>query len=97
MSRQVILRENDYVDAIVIAKSDSVNIADDATNNPAGYPFVKAIQVVAAGNIVIIKKTGADVAEVTITVTGALVGSVFNFPIKRINSTNTTATVIGLV
>lgn len=97
MSKEVILRGGDYIDSIVIAKSDTVNIVDDTTNNPFGYPYVKAVQVVVAGNIKIVKKSAADAAEVEITVTGAAVGDLFQFPIKRINSSGTTATVIGLV
>lgn len=90
-------KEGDYSDAIKIAKSDSVNIADDDTNNPKAYPYVKAVQCVVAGNIVLVKKSSADEAEVKITVTAAPVGSIYNFPIIRVDSTGTSATVIGLV
>ncbi len=88
---------SDYRCAFVLTKSDTDPISADAANT-IGVPCVNAIQVAAAGNIVVkTPAVGTVPAQNTITITAAPVGSVFNFPIAQLMSTGTTATVIGLV
>jgi hypothetical protein len=87
-----------YRDVIKIAKHDTTNIAADATNNPLAYPIVNGIQVTVTGNFALVVQTsGSPASETVITVTGAPVGTIFDFPVKRINSTNTTGEAVGLI
>ena len=96
-SSSVKIGPNDYRDAFVMTKSDTVAVADDAANT-CGVPMVNAIQIAAAGNVAVkTPSVGTGPAQKTITITGALVGSVFNFPIAQLMETGTSATVIGLV
>ena len=90
--------ESCFRDVIKIAKSDSVNISADATNNPLAYPIVNAIQVTVTGNFaVVVPTSGSPASETVLTITGAPVGTIFNFPVKRINSTGTTGEAVGLI
>lgn len=66
----------------------------DTVDDPAG-PWA-ALLVVVTGNIVLVPAAG-PLAGSSITITGAPVGMYIRFPVKRVNSTNTTATVVGLV
>jgi hypothetical protein len=91
------ITESDYRAAFVMTKSDANKVSAD-TANTLGVPFVNAIQVAAAGNIVVkTPSIGTGPAVNTITITSAAVGDVFNFPIEQLMSTGTTAVVIGLV
>lgn len=96
-SGSVKLGSSDYRCAFVLTKSDTVPVSGDAANT-IGVPMVNAIQVVAAGNIVVkTPAVGTTPAQNTVTITAAPVGSIFNFPIAQLMSTGTSATVIGLV
>jgi len=90
-SNIVKLDVGDYKTVIPVVASDTINISA-AASNPNGFPYAKAIQVVVTGNIAIV-----DLNNVVHTVTGAPVGAIFQFPVKRVNLTGTTASVIGLI
>jgi len=89
--------EYDFRDSFMITKSDTVNISADTGNVP-GYAYANAVQVVTTGNFVaVVMNEQAPIAETLITVVGAPVGMILNCPIKRINSTNTTAVLVALI
>lgn len=69
---------------VAVTKSDTVN-------DPAG-PFA-ALYVAAAGNVVILQQNGPQTA-VTVAV---VAGTYLRVPVRRVNSTSTTATVFGLI
>jgi hypothetical protein len=96
-NNKIKVSENDYRDAILIAPSQTVNIVSDATNNPLAYPVANGLQVVAAGNAVVVVATPSTGAERLLTFTALPVGTIIPFPVKRVNLTGTTATLIGLI
>lgn len=96
-SNKVKRTEFDFSDVIVISPSDTVNISADSTNNPAGYPSVSAAQVTVTGNFVFVVPNKNAGTTKNITVTGAPVGSIFAWPLLRVNATGTTGTVVGLI
>lgn len=68
--------------AAAITKSDTVDIVI-----PAGKALTDGIYVGGAGNLVVVFQDDS-----TATITGALAGTILPLAIKRVNSTNTTAT-----
>lgn len=82
---RVVTEAYDYVAAVT---------ASDTVSDPAG-PFA-GLLVTKTGNLTIAPATG-PLAGSTITITGAPVGMYIRFPVKRVNSTNLTAEVVGLV
>jgi hypothetical protein len=75
-----------YDYAVAVTKSDT---ADDAAGPFAG------LYVSVAGNVVIWNRNGPQASNpITIAV---VAGQYVRWPIKRVGSTNTTATVFGLV
>ncbi len=72
--------------ACVGAKSDTVNFVADATNNQKAYPYGWVV-CETAGNIVVLDLDGN-----VHTFTGIAAGYIIPFPVKRVNSTNTTVT-----
>jgi len=97
-NNKINMRDQEYRDAIIISPSNSVNIAADATNNPLGYPIANALMVTVTGNaVVVIYKESDPSTEVSITFTGLPVGTIIPFPVKRVNSTGTTASFVGLI
>jgi hypothetical protein len=73
-----------YDYAVAVTKSDTVS-------DPAG-PFA-GLYCSAAGNVVILNQNGPQTA-ITIAV---VAGQYVRWPVRRVNSTSTTATVFGLV
>lgn len=74
-------RAKTYNQSFVITPSDTVNLSDDEQR------LIEAVYVGATGNIVVVRGSGA-----TETISGLLAGTVYPMRgIKRINSTNTTA------
>jgi hypothetical protein len=65
-----------------ITKSDATNIT-----MPAGKRLTEGIYIGGAGNLVVVFEDDS-----TATITGALAGTILPLAVKRVNSTNTTAT-----
>lgn len=78
-------------DWFVIAKSDTVSFAADATNNPAGYALAD-IYVGVTGDVSITNSQGTAIVFKAVPVGRMRIAA------ARVNSTGTTATnMIGLV
>lgn len=74
-----------YDYAIAVTKSDTVD-------DPSG-PFA-GLLVTVAGNVALQCNGGPSATVLTIPV---VVGQYLRFPVRRVNNTSTTATVLGLV
>jgi len=86
-------------DFFVIAKSDTVNFADDATNNPQAYPLA-CIYVGGAGDVSVVAagKKIDGTTDNAVTFAGLAAGTFLPVLAKRVNSTGTTATsLVGMV
>lgn len=86
-------RFNGYnvADTVTISPHDTTLIVNDTTNNPNGYELVW-LYVMVAGNAVVL-----DINSNVRTLTGLPVGAIVPFPVRRVNSTGTTASLLGLV
>lgn len=79
-------------DWFTIAPSDTVNFADDTSNNPKAYPLA-AIFVGTGGNITLV--SGSGVAKTFLNVPS---GTFMPCLAKRVNNTNTAAAdILGMV
>ncbi len=78
-------------DVRTIATSDTVNFVDDVTNNPLGYTYL-FYYVTTAGNI-----SFQDTNDVARTLTAVPVFTIIPVPMKRVNTTSTTAAGIAII
>ena len=77
-----------YSYPVAVTKSDS-------TNDPAG-PFA-GLLVTVAGNVVVFPLNGPGGGGTTSMTLAVIAGQELHFPVCRVGSTSTTATVFGLV
>lgn len=89
MAKKVFIPKGHFIDWFPVAKSDTVNFVDDATNNPAGYICSCSIYTAGAGNVVAVAASGVKQTF------AFAAGEIKNIACIRVDSTSTTATGIA--